>query len=121
MLSYSRGALIALAIGLAIWFAAVPLRLRAVAAFVSSALAAVPVVVWAFAQDGLTVDRAPMAARADAGHELGALLLLLVAVLGVAGLAVGFFTTEHPPDARTRRLAGRGSARRRSRSCRSRS
>ncbi len=35
---------------------------------------AVPVVAWAFAQDGLTVDRAPMAARADAGHELGALL-----------------------------------------------
>ena len=50
MLSYSRGALIALAIGLAIWFAAVPLRLRAVAAFVSSALAAVPVVIWAKAQ-----------------------------------------------------------------------
>ena len=73
-----------------------PLRLRAVAALVSSALAAVPVVIWAFAQDGLTVDRAPMAARADAGHELGALLLLLVAVLGVAGLAVGFFTTRAP-------------------------
>ena len=44
----------------------------------------------------------------DAGHELGALLLLLVAVLGVAGLAVGFFTTQYPPDARTRRIAGRG-------------
>ena len=108
MLSYSRGSLIALAIGLAVWFAAVPLRLRAVAALVVSALAVVPVVLWAFAQDGLTVDRAPMAARADAGHELGALLLLLIAVLGVAGLAVGFVTTQRPPDARTRRLAGRG-------------
>ena len=108
MLSYSRGALIALAIGLAVWFIAVPLRLRAVAALAVSALTAVPVVVWAFAQDGLTVDRAPMSARVDAGHELGALLLLLVAVLGVAGLAVGFFTTQYPPDARTRRIAGRG-------------
>jgi len=108
MLSYSRGALIALTIGLAVWFAAVPLRLRAVAALVCSALGAVPVVVWAFAQDGLTVDRAPMAARADAGHELGALLLLLVAVLAFAGLAVGFLTSTRPPDERTRRLAGRG-------------
>ena len=108
MLSYSRGALIALAIGLAVWFAAVPLRLRAVAALVCSALGAVPVVLWAFAQDGLTVDRAPMAARADAGHELGALLLLLVAVLAAAGLAVGFFTTQRPPDERARRIAGRG-------------
>ena len=102
MLSYSRGALVALAIGLAVWFAAVPLRLRAVAALLCSSLAAVPVVLWAFAQDGLTVDRAPMAARVDAGHELGALLLLLVAVLGVAGLAVGFFTTRS-----TRRTRGR--------------
>ena len=108
MLSYSRGALFALAIGLAVWFAAVPLRLRAVAALVCSALGAVPVVLWAFAQDGLTVDRAPMAARADAGHELGALLLLLVAVLAAAGLAVGFFTSRQPPDERTRRIAGRG-------------
>ena len=108
MLSYSRGALIALAIGLAVWFAAVPLRLRAVAALLSSSLAAVPVVLWAFAQDGLTVDRAPMAARVDAGHELGALLLLLVAVLGACGLAVGFFTAQSPPDERARRIAGRG-------------
>ena len=77
-----------------------PLRLRAVAALVAPRSAAVPVVLWAFAQDGLTVDRAPMAARVDAGHELGALLLLLVAVLGAAGLAVGFFTTQRPPDER---------------------
>ena len=108
MLSYSRGSLIALAVGLAVWFAAVPLRLRAVAALACSALAAVPVVLWSFEQDGLTVDRAPMGARVDAGHELGALLLLLVAVLAVAGLAVGFRTSAHPPDERTRRLAGRG-------------
>src|SRR5699024_2235543 len=101
------GALVALAIGLAVWFVAVPLRLRAVAALLCSALAAVPVVIWAFAQDGLTVDRAPMAARVDAGHELGALLLLLVAALGAGGLAVGFFTTRRPPDERSRRIAGR--------------
>ena len=108
MLSYSRGALVALGVGLAIWFAAVPLRLPTVAALACSALAAVPVVLWAFEQDGLTVDRAPMAARVDAGHELGALLLLLVAVLGIAGMFVGFRTTQRPPDVRTRRIAGRG-------------
>ena len=108
MLSYSRGALIALGIGLAVWFAAVPLRLRAVAALVCSALLATPVVVWAFAQDGLTTDRAPMEARVDAGHELGALVLLLMALLAAAGLAVGFLTAQRPPSARTRRLAGRG-------------
>jgi hypothetical protein len=107
MLSYSRGSLIALGIGAAIWFAAVPLRLRAVAALVCSALLATPVVLWAFAQDGLTTDRAPMAARVDAGHELGALLLLLLTLLTAAGLAVGFFTTRQPPTERTREIAGR--------------
>jgi hypothetical protein len=108
MLAYSRGALVALGLGLVVWFVAVPLRLRAVAALVTSALLAMPVVIWAFAQDGLTVDRAPLAARVDAGHELGALLLLLAVLLAAAGLAVGFLTATRPPTARTRRIAGRG-------------
>ena len=47
-----------------------------------------------------------MAARVDAGHELGALLVLLMAVLLLAGLAVGFFTAARPPSER----AGDGSA-----------
>ena len=108
MLSYSRGALAALGVGLAVWFAAVPVRLRAVAALVCPALLATPVVLWAFAQDGLTVDRAPMAARADAGHELGALLVLLAALLGAAGLVAGFIAAYRPPSPRARRLAGTG-------------
>jgi hypothetical protein len=107
MLSYSRGSLIALAVGLAVWFAAVPLRLRAVAALISSAVLATPVVIWAFAQDGLTVDHAPMNARADAGHELGALLLLLAVVLLLLGLAAGFVMSAHPPSEARRRQAGR--------------
>ena len=68
MLSYSRGALIALGDRRS-RSGSPPCRCgcAAVAALVGSALAAVPVVLWAFAQDGLTVDRAPMAARVDAG------------------------------------------------------
>ena len=107
MLSYSRGALLALVIGLALWFAAVPLRLRAVAALVAGALAAAPVVAWAFARDALSVDLVPLDARADAGHELGALLLLILAVLLAGGLAVNFAVSQRAPSARTRRLAGR--------------
>src|SRR5688500_6428870 len=79
MLSYSRGALLAAAFGIAFWIAVVPLRRTAVALLAAAAAGAAPIVVWAFSQDGLTTDEAPMAARADAGHELGALLLLLVA------------------------------------------
>ena len=45
----------------------------------ASALAAVPVVAVGVRAGRPHVDRAPIAARVDAGHELGALLLLLVA------------------------------------------
>ena len=43
LLAYSRGSLLALGVGLALWFAAVPLRLRGVAVLATSAAGAVPV------------------------------------------------------------------------------
>jgi O-antigen ligase len=107
MLSYSRGALVALAVGLVFWFAVVPLRLRAATALIAAGLAAAPVVAWAFARDALSVERVPLPARTDAGHDLGALILLMLALLLVTGLAVSFAATQRPPRPRTRRLAGK--------------
>jgi tetratricopeptide (TPR) repeat protein len=107
MLSYSRGALAALVLGLGLWFLVVPLRLRAIAALAAGVVGAAPVVAWAFSQDGLTTDRAPIAARIDAGHEFGALLLLMAAVLLAAGLALHFVVAQRPPAPRTRLLVGR--------------
>ncbi len=106
MLSYSRGALLALALGLLLWFAAVPLRLRAVVPLLAAAVTAAPVVAWAFARDALSTERIPLAARSDAGHDLGALIVLLCLVLLVMGLAVGFYAAQHPPAPRTRRIVG---------------
>jgi O-Antigen ligase len=107
LLAYSRGALLVLGLGLALWLAFVPLRLRSVAVLAAAAVTATPVVAFAFTQDGLTRDRAPMLARVDAGHEFGALLLLLVTSLLAAGLAVGFLMAQHPLRRRARRNAGR--------------
>ncbi len=107
LLAYSRGALLALVVGLAVWYAAVPLRLRGVLALVVSSAAAAVVVAWAFSQKPLTEDLQATTARADAGHRLGLLLLLMVVVLLGVGLAVGFATSRRPPTPRTRRLAGR--------------
>jgi hypothetical protein len=106
MLAYSRGSLIALAVGLAVWFAVVPLRLRALCALAAAVAGTALIVLWTFAQDGLTTDNAPIAARVDAGHEFGALLLLLCVVLTIAGLAAQFAASQHPPGARLRRGAG---------------
>jgi len=106
MLAYSRGALVALVVGVAAWFALVPLRLRGLTALAAAVLGTGLLVWWTFNQDGLTTDEAPITARVDAGHEFGALLLLVCAVLLAAGLAVQFAASQRPPAARTRRTAG---------------
>ncbi len=107
MLSYSRGALLALAIGLIFWFVAVPLRLRAAVALAVSVAAAALVVAWVFAREALTDDEVPLVARTEAGHELGALLALMAAVLLVAGLAIGFAAANRAPGPALRGRAGR--------------
>ena len=107
MLSYSRGGLLALGVGLVFWFAVVPLRLRAVPPGLAAGVAAAPVVAWTFARDVLSTDEIPLVGRADAGHQLGALLLLMSALLLATGLATAFFVSQRPPAPRTRKLAGR--------------
>jgi hypothetical protein len=107
LLSYSRGALLAIGIGLALWLAFVPLRLRTVSVLGAVLVVTVPVIAWAFAQDGMTRDRPPLGLRIDAGQQLGALLLLTIVALLVVGLAVGFLGDHHPPGTRTRERAGR--------------
>ena len=107
MLSYSRGGLIAVGVGLAFWFAFVPLRLRGAIVLMGALAGAVPITAWAFSMTGLSADDIPVAVRADAGHELGALLLLMSVVLFLAGLAAGFLAAESPPSPGAKRLAGR--------------
>ncbi len=106
LLAYSRGALLALALGCALWFLVVPLRLRGATVLGVSALGAVVCVAWVFGQDPLTEDDAVLALRETAGHEFGLLLLFMVLALLAAGLAVGFKTAQRAPGLDTRRRAG---------------
>jgi Flp pilus assembly protein TadD len=106
MLAYSRGALVALALGLALWFAVVPLRLRGAAVLIVGALAAGLLVAWDFAQSALSSDSVALHARVVAGRQLGALLLAMLLVLAIAGLAIGFATGRRAPSRRTRENAG---------------
>jgi hypothetical protein len=107
LLSYSRGALITVVIGLGLWFALVPLRLRAALTLLGVGVVTLPVVAWAFAQDGLTLDQAPLSLRESAGLQLGAVLLVMLVALTIAGLAAGFLAAHRPPSERTRRRASR--------------
>ncbi len=106
MLAYSRGALIALAIGLALWFCIVPLRLRGAAVLLIGTLGASAVVGWDFSRRVLTTDNIPLGERATAGHQLGVLLLAMVLLLTLAGIAIGFLTGRRPPLRATRTRAG---------------
>jgi O-antigen ligase len=106
LLAYSRGGLLALLIGVGVWFVLVPLRLRGVTVLAVSASGAVIAAAWAFSQDGLSKDRMSIGERATAGHQFGLLLVVLVVLLLVAGLGIGFATARRAPRRDTRRAAG---------------
>jgi tetratricopeptide (TPR) repeat protein len=105
-LSYSRGALIALVVGLAFWFAFVPLRLRGLAVLLPSAVVAGGLSAWAFADDALSKDRVPLDDRVGAGHTLALLLVVLVALLVAAGIAIERYRERQPPTPALRKRAG---------------
>jgi hypothetical protein len=105
MLSYSRGALLALLVGLGFWFAVVPLRLRGAVVLLGATAGAAAIVGWAFTMTGLTTERLPLAVRADSGHELGALLGLMLVLLLALGLVAGFLSAERPASPQAKWVA----------------
>jgi O-Antigen ligase len=96
LMAYSRGAVLAAAVGTAVWFALVPLRLRGAAVLVAGAAGAAMIAVWSFGQDALSTDRTALDERSVAGHELLILVVFVVALLYVAGLAAGFVADARP-------------------------
>ena len=106
VLAYSRGALIAAVVGALLWFALVPLRLRAVAVLAVSGVGAAIILWWALNQAGLTADHIPLVIRSETGSEFAVLLILMAVLLYVAGLATGFFVARTALPARTRRTIG---------------
>jgi hypothetical protein len=106
MLAYSRGALAALVLGVALWLCLVPLRLRGVAVLCVGALGAAVVVGWDFSQHALTTDDIALAERVSAGRQLGVLLAATLLGLTLAGQAIGFAGSRRALSPPTRRRAG---------------
>jgi hypothetical protein len=106
LLAYSRGSLLAVIVGAGVWFVAVPLRLRGMAALAAGALGGGAVALWVFAQDALTKDDVPLGLRETAGQQLGLALLAMLAILTLAGLVALFTAARRPPDPQVRRRAG---------------
>jgi O-antigen ligase/Flp pilus assembly protein TadD len=106
MLTYSRGPLAALAVGLVVWFAIVPLRLRGGAVLLVAAVGAAPAVVYDFSSQALSNEGMALAARSSAGRQLGVLLAAMVLALALAGIAICFLTGRAAPSPRARRAGG---------------
>ncbi|HWF73049.1 MAG TPA: hypothetical protein VG186_06880, partial [Solirubrobacteraceae bacterium] len=105
LLSTSRGALLAGVVGLACWFAFVPLRLRGVGVLALGVAAGVAVMGWANAHPGLSQDGQPLAAQTSAGHVFGVVLVVMVVVSLLVGLGGAFLADRAPLGERDRRRA----------------
>ena len=106
MLSYSRGALIAAVIGLGCWFVLVPLRLRAALLLALGAVGAALASGWALAHHAITHDGATLTARTSAGHTFGLVLLLMLALMLLAGVAAAYGSERVALAAPVRRRIG---------------
>jgi O-antigen ligase len=106
LLTYSRGPLAALAIGLVAWFVLVPLRVRGAAVLLTGAAGAAGVVAFAFSNHALSSEHIALAQRASAGHQLGVLLAGMLVALTLAGGAICFANGRRAPSPRTRRRLG---------------
>ncbi|MGZ4198378.1 MAG: O-antigen ligase family protein [Solirubrobacteraceae bacterium] len=106
VLSYSRGALIAVIVACGVWFALVPMRLRAALVLGLGAVGAAVLTLWALAHHPLTHDDIGLAARTHDGHVFGVVaLLVLVAMTGVGFAATLAMDRVVLPAPARRRIA----------------
>jgi MFS family permease len=106
LLTQSRGAAAAAAVGAVVWFALVPLRLRSLPVLVLPLIAASGVAAWALTKDPFTKSLQPLSAKEAVAGDFGALLLLLVVLLVLVGAAVEVVVEHRAPSARLRRRVG---------------
>ena len=108
LLTQSRGALAAAAIGAIAWFAIVPLRLRSLPVLLLPSVGAGLVAAWALSKDAFAVTAQPLAVKESVAGEFGLLLLLMAVVLVLAGLAVNAGRSRFALTVRVRRRIGIG-------------
>ncbi|MHB8491381.1 MAG: tetratricopeptide repeat protein [Solirubrobacteraceae bacterium] len=106
LLTYSRGPLAALLVGLAVWFVVVPLRLRGATVLIAGAIGAIGPVMFEFSNHALSSENIPLGERSYAGTQFGVLLIAMLIALTALGLAIGFMTDRQAPSAKVRRRYG---------------
>jgi tetratricopeptide (TPR) repeat protein len=106
LLTQSRGALAAAALGAIAWFAIVPLRLRSLPVLLVPAVGVAPGAAWALSKTAFSEPFQPLAVKENVAGEFGGFVLLMVVLLLLAGLAVGFGLARKAPPVYVRRRVG---------------
>jgi hypothetical protein len=106
LLTQSRGALAAAALGVIAWFAIVPLRLRSLPVLLVPSAGAGLVAAWALSKDAFAETAQSLAVKESVAGEFGLLVVLMAVLLVLAGLAVNVGHSRLAPSAQTRRRAG---------------
>jgi hypothetical protein len=106
LLSVSRGALVAGAIGAVLWFAFVPLRLRGLSVLAIAGVCAAVAIAWAYHEPALADDHIALGQREYAGHRLGLVVLGALLVAFAAALVLRFAAERRPLAAHRRRQLG---------------
>ena len=86
-LSYSRSAVLAAVLGLAVWFAVVPLRLRGAALLALGGIGGALISAWALGAVAFTQDGVALSTRVSDGHTFGLVLVVVLGLLVPAGVA----------------------------------
>jgi O-antigen ligase len=106
VLTQSRGAAAAAAIGALAWFALVPLRLRSLPVLIAPLAGALAVGAWALSKDPFTKAFQPLSAKESVAGDFGGLVLLMILLLLLVGAAVEAGSARRVPSARVRRRVG---------------
>ena len=106
LLTQSRGAAVAAALGAIVWFAVVPLRLRSLPLLAIPLAVAAVVGAWALSKDPFTKSLQPLSAKEAVAGDFGLLLLAMLVLLLLAGAAVNAGAARRAPSPRLRRRVG---------------
>jgi len=103
LLASSRGALLAAAIGAAVWFLLSPLRLRAALVVAVGAAGGAAIAAWGLSRRGISADSVPSALRVSAGHTFGLVIVLALCLTAAASLLAVFALDRVQLSARAQR------------------
>jgi hypothetical protein len=110
VLAYSRGAIVVAVIGLAVWFALAPLRIRSALILAIGAAGGAAITAWGLATHGISADGVALATRTSAGHGFGLVILVVVGLTAAAGLGAVFALDRFVVSPRARRAVAMGLA-----------